>query len=165
MIKITSIKFNPKNPRIIRDDKFDKLKQSIKDFPEMMALRPIIVDDKMTVIGGSMRLKSLIDLGYKELPENWILKAGELNEKQKQEFIIKDNLGFGEWDYDMLDVDWQSEDLDKWGLDIPKFVENEEAEPETDSQYFLNIRCDNESQAQKLYEKFLGQGLDVKIIT
>lgn len=119
MIKLSDIKSNPNNPRLIKDDKFRKLVNSIKEFPKMMDLRPIIIDDENMVLGGNMRLKALTDLGYKELPSNWIIKAKDLTEEQKAEFIIKDNVGFGVWDWDILANEWNEIDLQDWGVDLP----------------------------------------------
>jgi hypothetical protein len=109
---------NPSNPRIIKDDKFKKLVRSIKEFPEMLELRPIVVDGNMVVLGGNMRLKACIAAGLKEVP---IIVADNLTDAQKAEFIIKDNVGFGEWDWDQLANEWEIEKLDAWGLDIPNF--------------------------------------------
>jgi len=121
MIKLKNINPNPSNPRLIKDEKFEKLKQSITDFPQMMELRPMIVDESNTLLGGNMRFKALQDLGYKEIPDNWIKKASELTEEQKKEFIIKDNVGFGEWDWEMIANEWDSQQVTDWGLDIPDF--------------------------------------------
>lgn len=106
---------NANNPRVIKDDKFQKLVQSIKDFPQMLNLRPIVVDDDMVVLGGNMRLKAIQQVGLKEVP---IIKASELTEEQKKEFIIKDNVGFGEWDWDILANEWDAVQLTEWGLDV-----------------------------------------------
>jgi len=122
MVKLSAIKPNPSNPRLIKDEKFEKLKQSIKDFPQMMELRPMVVDETMTLLGGNMRFKALQDLGYKEVPDNWIKKASELTEEQKKEFIIKDNVGFGEWEWEQLANEWDVEQLAEWGLDIPDYA-------------------------------------------
>ena len=117
-IKISDIKPNPNNPRQIKDDKFKKLVQSIKDFPEMLSLRPIVVNDEMVVLGGNMRLKACKEAGLKEVP---IIKASELTEDQQREFIIKDNVGFGEWDWDSLANEWDAVELEAWGLDLPGY--------------------------------------------
>ena len=122
MVKLSAIKPNPSNPRLIKDEKFEKLKQSIKAFPQMMELRPMVVDETMTLLGGNMRFKALQDLGYKEVPDNWIKKASELTEEQKKEFIIKDNVGFGEWEWEQLANEWDVEQLTQWGLDIPDYA-------------------------------------------
>lgn len=121
MIKISKIKINPNNPRIIKDDKFKKLCKSISELPKMMELRPIVVDDNFVVQGGNMRLKALIELGYKELPDEWVKQAKDFTEDELKEFIIKDNVGFGEWDWDDLANNWDVEKLQDWCLDIPNW--------------------------------------------
>lgn len=123
MIKLSSIKANPNNPRIIRDDKFEKLKQSIKDFPKMMELRPMVVNSDNIVLGGNMRLKALKELGYKEVPKEWVKRAEDLTEDEQRRFIISDNVGFGEHDWEMLQADWDLLELEDWGLDIPEWGE------------------------------------------
>ena len=115
LTKISAIKRNPNNPRILKDDKFVKLTQSIKDFPQMLDIRPIVVNDDMVVLGGNMRLKACKEAGLKEVP---VIKVNDLTEEQQREFIIKDNVGFGEWDWDLLANDWDADLLDAWGLDI-----------------------------------------------
>lgn len=119
-MKINKIKPNPNNPRIIRDEKFAKLKKSIQDFPKMLSLRPIVVDNDFVVLGGNMRFRALQDLGYKEIPDTWVKRADELTEAEKQEFIVKDNVGFGEWDWQELS-NWDSEKLNEWGVDVIGF--------------------------------------------
>ena len=123
---ITDIKANPKNPRVIKDDKFAKLVQSIKDFPQMLEKRPLVcftdTDKKLVVLGGNMRLKAAKEVGLKELP---VLLADDWNEEQKAQFLIKDNVGFGEWNWDELKEDWDVEQLSDWGLDIPEFATEE----------------------------------------
>jgi DNA modification methylase len=128
-VKINEVKTNPKNPRLIKDDKFKKLVKSINDFPQMLELRPIVVDENNIVLGGNMRLKACKEAGLKEV---YIVKAENLTELQKDEFIVKDNVGFGEWDWDMLANEWDNELLDEWGLDIPNFDTNEVLEAEED---------------------------------
>jgi hypothetical protein len=115
-LKISEIKPNPNNPRNIKREQLDKLKQSIKDFPQMFNIRPIIVDENNMVLGGNMRLKALEELGYDDVS---IIKVDDLTEEQKKEFIIKDNLSYGDWDWDMLELDWDIELLQDWGLDMP----------------------------------------------
>lgn len=116
LVDISKVKGNTNNPRIIKDDKFRKLVKSIKEFPEMLELRPIVVDENYIVLGGNMRLKACIEAGLKEVN---ILIADKLTEDQKQEFIVKDNVGFGEWDWDMIANEWDTELLEDWGLDLP----------------------------------------------
>jgi DNA modification methylase len=127
-VKIGEIKANPNNPRIIKDDKFKKLIKSIQEFPEMLKLRPIVVNDDMVVLGGNMRLKACKEAGLKSIP---IIKASLLTEEQQKEFIVKDNVGYGEWDWDDLANNWDAEQLTDWGLDIPNF-EAEVLEAEED---------------------------------
>jgi DNA modification methylase len=115
-VKIGIVKSNADNPRIIKDDKFKKLVKSIQDFPQMLELRPIVVNEEMVVLGGNMRLKACKEAGLKEV---FIIKASELTEDQQKEFIIKDNVGFGEWDWDILANEWDVDALAEWGLDLP----------------------------------------------
>ena len=121
LVKISEIKPNPKNPRLIKDGKFQKLVKSIQEFHDMLNKRPLIVftdvDGKFVVLGGNMRLKACKEIGLKEIP---IIVADEWTEEQKAEFLIKDNVGFGEWDWDSLANKWDVEKLDEWGLDLPK---------------------------------------------
>jgi len=119
-VKISEVKSNPNNPRIIKDDKFQKLVKSIKEFPEMLNIRPIVVNADMVVLGGNMRLKACKEAGLKEVA---IIKAEDLTEEQQKQFIIKDNVGFGEWDWEDLANNWDAEQLTNWGLDIPNFME------------------------------------------
>lgn len=131
-IKVSTLKPNPDNPRVIRDEKFKKLVQSIKDFPQMMSLRPMVVDESNVLLGGNMRLRAIQELGMKEIPDAWVKRAADLTEEQKKEFIIKDNVGFGEWDWDILADEWDAEQLEDWGLDIPEWDNEEVLEAEED---------------------------------
>jgi ParB-like chromosome segregation protein Spo0J len=117
-VKISEVKSNPNNPRIIKDDKFQKLVKSIKEFPEMLNIRPIVVNADMVVLGGNMRLRACKEAGLKEVA---IIKASDLTEDQQKQFIIKDNVGFGEWDWEGLANQWDENELAEWGLDIPAF--------------------------------------------
>jgi hypothetical protein len=122
-MKISEIKPNPNNPRLIKDDKFKKLVKSLESFPEMMEKRPIVcvtdVDGKLYPLGGNMRLKALKELKYNDIPDSWVTMADEWTEEQRREFLIKDNVGFGEWDFEVLANEWDSEQLEDWGLDLP----------------------------------------------
>ena len=124
-VKISKVKGNPSNPRIIKNDKFKKLVKSIKEFPEMLKLRPIVVDEDFMVLGGNMRLKASKDAGLKEV---WIDIAEGLTEEQKKEFIVKDNVGFGEWEWDILANEWDSVQLADWGLDVWENLDDKEPE-------------------------------------
>lgn len=129
-VNVKEIIPNKSNPRIIKDDKFKKLVQSIKDFPQMLEIRPIVVDENNIILGGNMRFKACIEAGLKEV---FIIKANDLTEEQKHEFIVKDNVGFGEWDWDILANEWDTEKLQDWGLDLPLDVSVQELEAEEDN--------------------------------
>jgi len=153
-VDIKKIKPNPRNPRVIKDEKFAKLVKSIQDFPEMLEKRPLVcftdVDGKYVVLGGNMRLKAANEVGLKQLP---ILLADDWTEEQKNEFLIKDNVGFGEWDWEQIKNDWDVDKLDEWGLDVPDFdiepsldelIGEEKNKPAT-----MKITFDSPEQLQK----------------
>ncbi len=123
-LPIGKIKANPNNPRTIKDDKFFKLVQSLKDLPEMAKVRPVVVNQDMVVLGGNMRLKAMKEAGWKEAP----VEIVDWDEEKQRQFIIKDNVGFGEWDWEMLANQWDAEQLDDWGLTLPIF----DTEPSAD---------------------------------
>ena len=118
LVNVKLIKETPRNPRFITDQKFKKLIKSIKEFPEMLEIRPIVVDETMTILGGNMRLKAIKAAG---IFETWVYIQKGLTEEQKKEFIIKDNSGFGSWDWDILANEWDAKDLVDWGVDLPSF--------------------------------------------
>lgn len=126
-VKVAAIKSNPKNPRLIKDDKFKKLVKSIKDFPEMESVRPIVVNKDMVILGGNMRYKAMVECGYKEVN----VEVVDWSEQKQNEFIIKDNVGFGEWEWDEIANSWDMEELEGWGLDLPLF-DSKELEAEED---------------------------------
>ena len=130
-MKLSEIKVNKSNPRIIKDEKFKKLIKSLEDFPKMMEFRPIVVNDDGMILGGNMRYRALLDLGYKEVPDNWVKKASDLTDDEKRRFIIVDNLSFGEHDWDALANEWDSEQLEGWGLDVP-YAKDDKIPPKTD---------------------------------
>jgi len=117
-MNINEIKPNPNNPRLIKDNKFKQLVKSIQDFPQMLELRPIVIDENNMVLGGNMRLKACLEAGLTDVP---VIHANNLSEEKKKEFIVKDNVGYGEWDWDDLANNWDVEQLTDWGLDIPNF--------------------------------------------
>jgi ParB-like chromosome segregation protein Spo0J len=119
-MKINNIRINPNNPRYIKDERYQKLKNSIKDFPKMMKLRPIIIDDRGMILGGNMRYLAMKDLGYKEIPESWVVKASELTEDERKRFTITDNIPYGDWDYDKLANEWDMTELQDWGIELPE---------------------------------------------
>ena len=126
-VKISEVKLNPNNPRIIKDDKFKKLVKSIQELPQMLEIRPIVVNSDMIVLGGNMRLKACKEAGLKEVP---IIIADNLTEDQQREFLIKDNVSGGEWDFEMLANEWDVEQLEDWGLDVLELKAIDKAENE-----------------------------------
>jgi hypothetical protein len=124
MILISKLKDNPDNPRFIKDSRFEKLCKSIKEFPKMMELKPIVIDENNMILAGNMRKRALLFLGYKEIPESWVKKSTELNEEEKRRFIIADNISFGENDYDLLANNFDAAELISFGLDLPISLED-----------------------------------------
>jgi len=122
-VDVSLILSNPHNPRIIKDYKFNKLVESLKGFPEMLEIRPIVVDESMMILGGNMRLKACREAGIKKI---WVHAVEGWTEDQKKQFIIKDNIGFGEWDWNALANDWDAEKLEEWGLEIPDFTQDKD---------------------------------------
>jgi hypothetical protein len=118
-MKLSDIKPNPGNPRVIKDARFASLLRSIQEFPKMLSLRPMVIDAEGYVLGGNMRLRALQELGYKEIPDDWVRRADDLTEEERQRFIIADNVGFGDWDWESLANDWDAGDLAAWGLEVP----------------------------------------------
>ena len=123
MIPISKFKQNPDNPRTIKKDQLEKLKRSIKSFPEMMEKRPMVCvtdeDGKLYPLGGNMRLRAIKEMGLKEIPETWVALADEWTEEQRREFIVKDNASLGTWDFDALAEGWNIDDLEEWGVKVP----------------------------------------------
>jgi len=163
------IKPNPNNPRLIKDEKFAKLVKSIKEFPQMLELRPIVVNDDMIVLGGNMRLKACKEAGLKEVP---IIKASSLTPEQQREFIIKDNVGFGDWDWELIANEWDAEQVTGWGLDIPDFSTAVEGggDPfdddgvEAKNQYGVIVMCDGESEQEHIFTRLTGEGYNCKVV-
>lgn len=192
--KLSEIKSNPKNPRFIKDDKFNKLVNSIILFPEMMSIRPIVVDENNIALGGNMRDRACLEIKNlgkdhcKDLirqnncdtkraekilqlilplfegffPEGWIKKVEELSTDQKEEFIAKDNIPFGDWDWDILANEWNSENLEKWGLDLKFPIDSEDEELPEEQTYIpvfrFEVTCSTEAQKNKLMAELLTQG-------
>lgn len=162
---LRDIKPNPDNPRIIKDDKFQKLVQSIKDFPQMLELRPIIVNADLTVLGGNMRLKACQAAGLTEVP---VVRADALTPEQQREFIIKDNVGFGEWDWDALGNEWDMDELSRWGVDIPTFPEASEqsAPPELDGTTFqVIVVCKSDIEQGNIASELEQRGFECRLLT
>ena len=175
-MKISKLKNNPNNPRFIKDDKFEKLKKSISEFPEMMEKRPMVcvtdTDGKLYPLGGNMRLKAIKELGYKEIPDEWIMLADEWSEEKRNRFTISDNVGFGEWDWDMLANEWDAEKLEEWGLDLPDFGTDEILDEEQkdlsssiESLFRIEVICKDEEHQEKVYNKLIEQGHECRLLT
>lgn len=153
-------KLNDNNPRTIKDPKFEKLVASLKDFPEMMALRPIVVNIDMVILGGNMRFRAAREAGMTQVP---VIVAESLSDAQQYEFIIKDNVGFGDWDFDALANDWNELPLEDWGLDIPKTeVADAPDKVQKEKQYKLEVIALSEAEQDEIYEKLSEAGYDVK---
>jgi len=120
MVKVDELILNESNPREISKENFNRLKNSIKEFSKMMALRPIVVDKNNVVLGGNMRLRAIKELGYIEIPDEWVKVADSLTDEERERFIIEDNVNFGKWDWDVLANEWDYEKLNEWGLDVPE---------------------------------------------
>jgi len=158
-VNIRDIIPNKENPRYIKGDKFQKLVNSIREFPEMLDLRPIVVNQEMVVLGGNMRLKACTEAGLTEVP---IIIAEHLTEDQEKEFIIKDNSSFGEWDWDLLANEWDVNQLADWGLEIPNFDIEEAIDeyPEKEEKLLISVRCENEQSQEALYQYLIKAGYD-----
>ncbi len=174
ILLLSKIKENPANPRIIKDDKFKSLVKSIADFPEMLDKRPMVCvteeDGTIIPIGGNMRLKAIKELGYKEIPESWVAMADDWSEEKRREFIIKDNISGGEWDWEELANEWDSEQLEEWGLDLPGFDVNNETEHKDLSgdlkeTFEVIISCNDETHQEQVYNKMIADGFNVRALT
>ena len=164
-MKLKDIKPNPNNPRVLRDDKFQKLKQSITEFPKMLSLRPMVIDENNVVLGGNMRLRALQELGFNEIDEAWVKRSSDLTEEEKKRFIIADNVAFGEWDWDTLANDWEVVDLEAWGLDIPQFNQDvnlddffEENNEQKEEKFKITLEyTENDyNEVNELFKKYSG---------
>lgn len=160
-IEIEKLKFNPKNPRTIKDDKFKKLVKSIKEFPEMLDVRPIVVDNDMIVLGGNMRLKACMSAGLKEVS---IIRFNDLTDDKKKEFIVKDNVGYGEWDWEILndDSEWNRDLLEEWGLNLPNIKNDKDILPDNIIALFIDLK--SEDKQKELYDKLIELGYSDKSI-
>lgn len=164
-MKLKNIKPNPNNPRVLRDDKFQKLKQSITEFPKMLSLRPIVIDENNVVLGGNMRLRALQELGFTDIDDSCVKYAKDLTEEEKKRFIIADNVAFGEWDWDTLANDWEVVDLEAWGLEIPQFNQDinlddffEENNEQKEEKFKITLEYteDDYNEVIELFKKYTG---------
>lgn len=171
---IAEIKLNPRNPRVIKDDKFKKLVESLRTFPQMLDKRPLVcvtdpVDGLIFPLGGNMRLKAAKELKMAKMP---VEMADDWTEEQRQEFIIKDNVGFGEWNYEELQAEWDVEQLEEWGLDMPDFSTDEILEDEQkdlssniENLYRIEVICKDEEHQETTYNKLIEQGYECRLLT
>lgn len=151
LVKIGQIKPNPSNPRVIKDHKFAQLKKSLEEFPDMANVRPIVVNKDLVVLGGNMRLKAMQAAGWKEVP----VEVVDWPEEKQREFIIKDNVGFGEWDWELIANEWP--EVEEWGLDVPDAFNDATGDivelPQITTTYNVNIRCDDPLQVEELKQR------------
>ncbi len=165
-VNIQEVRLNEENPRYIKDHKFEKLVKSIKEFPQMLDLRPIVVNQDMIVLGGNMRLRACREAGLTEVP---IIYADNLTEEQQKEFVIKDNSSFGEWDWDLLANEWDLQDLEDWGLEIPNFDTDIEDEKDLSDQleqsFKIEIDLESEEEQEKMYNQLINDGYKCRILT
>jgi len=175
-IPISRFKQNPDNPRTIKKDQLEKLKRSIKSFPEMMEKRPMVCvtdeDGKLYPLGGNMRLRAIKEMGLKEVPETWVALADEWTEEQRREFIIKDNANLGDWNLDELQENWDLDLISEWGVDLEWDEVEESTEKEQidlsddlDVAFKIEIECENESEQEKLYNELINRGLECRLLT
>jgi ParB-like chromosome segregation protein Spo0J len=166
-VKVSKLKYNPDNPRKISPAHLDKLKKSIKDFPQMMELRPIVYDPQtMCVLGGNQRLAAIKALDMTEIPDNWVLSADKLSDKQKKEFILKDNIPLGEWDFAILETAFDEFDLGDMGIELPQIGDienNAPKEQELKSVFEIIIEYNTENELKEAFDKFQQEGLSCRI--
>ena len=165
-MKTNKLKFNPNNPRKCSKDKLEKLMRSIESFPEMMKLRPIVYDpETMYVLGGNQRLAAIRKLGMKDIPDEWAIAATDLTPEQQKEFVLRDNVQFGDWDFEMLSAEFGEFDLGEMGIDMPDMIDIEKPpkEVEIKTSFDIIISLDSEEELQEAYEKFTKEGYKCKI--
>jgi len=170
-IDIKKIKVNPSNPRIIKDDNFKKLVQSIQEFPEMLDIRPIVVNKDMVILGGNMRYKACVEAGLKKIP---VIIADNLTEEQEREFLIKDNVSGGEWDWSLLQMDWDVQKLEDWGVSVPAFEDGggatnddgnfDDEGVENKNQYGVIVICESAGTQESVFNDLTGMGFNCKIV-
>jgi len=159
-VALKDVSINEDNPRTIKDKKFDKLVASLKKFPKMIMLRPIVVNKDMVILGGNMRFKACTEAGFSEVP---VIIAEDLSEAEQLEFIIKDNVGFGDWDFDELANSWDDLPLSDWGLDLPVHLSEDELPEDsaTGKAFKLSVLTATEEEQDEVYMKLLELGLNV----
>ena len=165
-MKVSQLKLNKKNPRKISPQQMEKLKASIEKFPKMMSLRPIVYEpDTMEVLGGNQRLLAIRALGMKEIPDDWAKSADELTEEEKREFILRDNIQSGDWDFEILEAEFNDFALQEMGIDMPDMIDIEKIpkEVEIKTSFDIIINFDTEEELQEAYEKLTKEGYKCKI--
>jgi len=166
-VKTNKLKFNPNNPRKCSKDKLEKLMRSIESFPEMMKLRPIVYDpETMHVLGGNQRLAAIRKLGMKDIPDEWAIAATDLTPEQQKEFVLRDNVQFGDWDFEVLSAEFGEFDLEEMGMDIPEKDEENLVEiknKEIESIFSIIINFENEESLQIAFEKLQKEGYQCQI--
>lgn len=173
-VSVKKIKLNPDNPRIVKDESFRKLVDSIKSFPAMLWLRPVVVNGDMMILGGDKRFKAAIEAGYEKVP---VINAESLPESQQREFIIKDNVSTGEWNLDMLTKDWDIEQLQEWGMPDFDLQLGSDINPDTQAQesfadegispkdqYGVIVMCQDEQSQEAVYARLTSEGYKCKIV-
>lgn len=160
-VLIDEITPNTENPRSITEKNFKKLVQSIKDFPQMLEIRPIIVNQNMMILGGNMRLRACQEAGLKEIP----VKIVTLTAEQEREFIIKDNLSFGQWDYEILSAEWDLISLKNWGLDMPEALKENEKIIDYTEKLEVVVECNDEREQQKIYDEMKERGFKCRVLS
>jgi ParB-like chromosome segregation protein Spo0J len=163
-IKTSKIVLNDENPRTIKESNFQKLINSVKEFPEMLEIRPIVVDENMVVLGGNMRFRACLEAGMKEVS---VIIAKGLTEEQKREFIIKDNVSGGDWNWDILINAWNVEELKEWGLEPPIFKNSDDKDisDSIESTYRIEIIFKDEQEQQNAYNKFIEENYECRLLT
>jgi hypothetical protein len=164
VVSVSQIQGNTKNPRYIKEKEFKELVASVRNFPKMMEARPIIVDENGIILGGNMRYKAALELGYKEVH---IVRITDATEEQKREFIIKDNVSKGEWDWDMLANEWDSADLSEWGLEVVSAQDNEfnDLSDKVKTKFAIEVICKDEQSQEHTYNKLIELGYECRILT
>lgn len=176
MMRLSDIKLNEDNPRYIKDAQFEKLVKSIRDFPRMLELRPIVIDGDGVIVGGNMRYRALLEIGYGEVDDSWIKQASDFTLEELREFVIKDNLPFGDWDWEELANNWDEEDLEGWGLEIPGFEneaggevngnekEKKDASDSIQGRFAIEVTCSSEEENEALFTKLTEEGYLCRIL-
>ena len=166
-IKLSKLKLNQSNPRFIKDAKFKKLVENLRKYPNILHVRPIVIESwqNPVILGGNMRYRGLMTIGYEEIPAEWVRAADELTDEEKRAFIILDNNEFGEWDMDALANEWDLEELEAWGTELPKIKEPKDLSDETATEFKIEIECVSEVDQETKYNELIKSGYKCRILT